>query len=119
MSAIISDIRAGDDYHIKIQYPYGVNVTGFIFYFTLKRKFQDPDSEAVLRRVLLAEGSEAAIGKVYLHVPKSVTETIPVGSYFWDLKEKTLGGNVRTLAPKEADFNDKIKVIPVVTRNTA
>lgn len=117
MSQFVPDIRQGDFYHIKIEYPHGTNIVGFKFWLTLKRRFADADNAAVFQKVVtVVEDPDSLIGHTWFSLEASETTNIPVGEYFWDLQAKSTTDGPSTLLPPKEHFEDKIKVVPQATR---
>jgi hypothetical protein len=116
VSQFIPDIRQGDTYRLRVEYPYGTDIRGYKFWLTLKRQFKDSDAHAVLQVSQVASGEEAQIGHHYLEVSSAETTAVLPGSYFWDVQVMTASGDVKTLLPPEEYFDDQVRVIPQVTQ---
>jgi hypothetical protein len=123
MSAYIQDMRVGDDYKFSIVRQgldtLPLDITGYKFWITLKRSFDDLDADAVLQFSVTAgdnAGDDLLNGLCIVHIPASITKDVPVGKYFWDIQESALGGQITTVLPPLADYKDKINVYPEVTR---
>jgi hypothetical protein len=114
--AVIPDIRIGDDYTLKINYPADVDIRGFKFYLTLKKSFSDLDSDAVLQVSHVAgSGDLDSKSSCFLTVPASKTEKLKKGGYLYGLQAISASGEIETLAPPIGDYTQKIAVIPSVT----
>jgi hypothetical protein len=114
----IPDIRAGDSYQLEIKYNNGSDITGYKFWLTLKNKFTDDDSAAVLQTTTVAGSlpqDTPESGVCFFVISSEVTGTIPVGSYFYDLQARTQQGEITTLLPPISDYRSKVTVIPQVT----
>lgn len=116
MAKYLPDIRRGDTYRIKIQYPAGTNITGYIHTFTVRTDYDATATVISKSSTVGAEtGDNAANGLAYLTVPAANT-VVDVGKYVYDLQMQTPGGEVRTLVPPTDDYKDPIRVVPEVTR---
>jgi hypothetical protein len=121
MSQYLEDIRQGDRYEIKITYPEGTDITGYKFWITLKRQFDDPDSAAVLQTVTTAGNDyrdEPSNGFSFIVIPEYQTANAPKGSYYWDVQARSPEGVIKTLLPSPEFYNDRIRVVPQVTRGS-
>lgn len=119
MSQFLPDIRQGDRYEISIRYPAGTDLTGYRFWFTLKRQLEDADSVAVLQVVSDAGSDihdEPTNGLVFLSALEYLTGSAPKGSYYWDIQSRGPSGQVKTIAPPAEFYDDKIRIVPQVTR---
>lgn len=119
MSQFLPDIRQGDRYEISIRYPTGTNLTGYRFWFTLKRQLEDADNAAVLQVVCNAgdgQHDEPTNGLVIISALEALTGDTPKGTYYWDVQSRGPDGQVKTIAPPAEFYDDKIRVVPQVTR---
>jgi hypothetical protein len=121
MAKYIPDLRAGDDYNIKLVVNdiagLPVDITGYKFWLTLKASYEDLDIAAVLQFSTTVGDNVndiALSGICYITVPASVTKTIPAGKYFYDIQQK-VGTSLTTVLPPIADYKDKVVVIPELT----
>jgi hypothetical protein len=126
MSNYLPNIRAGDDYSIKliVQKPDLTlqNITGYKFWLTLKTSFALNDAEATLQFITTVGSNpndNAAAGECYIYVSGAQTKTIPAGSYYYDIQQKTLDGGITTIVPPIEDYKDKIIVVPEITKAIA
>jgi hypothetical protein len=121
MAKYIADFRQGDTVKIKITYDAGTDITGFVYWLTLKACFEDADSAAVLQVETTAgdhPDDDVANGVVYIVASATDTAAVPPGRYYYDVQELSAGGEIRTLFPPTADYKDRLVVIPQVTRNS-
>lgn len=122
MAQYLEDIRQGDDYVLKVDFGTANNITGFEFWLTLKQDFEQTDAQAVLQ-VSTVAGDDTADdpthGIAYIRIPAATTKTIDPNSYLYDLQVKTSTGLVQTIIPPNADYKDRVKVIPEVTKAIA
>lgn len=117
MAKYLPDIRRGDTYRIKIQYPAGTDITGYTHTLTLRTDYDAATPTISKSSVVGSEsGDNATNGIAYLTVPATMTN-VDVGKYVYDLQLVTTGGEVRTLAPPTSDYKDLIRVVPEVTRD--
>lgn len=116
MARWLPDIRRGDTYRIKIQYPAGTNIAGYIHTFTVRTDY-DAASPTISQSSVAgsASGDDAANGLAYLTVPAANT-VVDVGKYVYDLQMQTPAGEIRTLVPPTDDHKDPMRVVPEVTR---
>lgn len=117
MSKYLPDIRQGDTYRIKIQYPAGTNVFGYTHWLTLRTDFDTP--QPALQIMSLAGDNtddNPTSGLVYLEAAAEVTTQVAPGSYVWDVQARSMAGEIITLMPPVSKFNDKIAVVPQVTK---
>lgn len=122
MAKYLPDMRAGDDYNIKLRILDNnsnvVDITGYKFWLTLKSSFEETDNLAVLQFNTIAgynNNDDPTQGICYLAVPAALTKPIAAGSYYYDIQQE-VGTNVTTVLPPVADYKDKIIVVPEVTR---
>ena len=100
--------------------PQVVNVTGWTFWFTVKKYFADPDNVAVFQGKS-TDGSgtvtitDAPNGKVTLTLPASATLNYPdsVVQLVYDVQGKDTSGNIYTVD------SGSVSVSPDVTRAIA
>jgi hypothetical protein len=114
----LPSIRIGDDYTLRIAYPVGTDITGFKFYLTLKKSFDDSDADAIFQSSYIAGTNvldDAEIGVCFFKVPASKTMTIPKGNYYYDFQAISAIGEVTTLAPPIDDYRKKLSVISTIT----
>jgi len=121
MAKYIPDLRAGDDYNLKLTVNdiagLPVDITGYKFWLTLKSSYEDLDSAAVLQfSTTVGDNADdvALSGICHITVPASLTKPIPAGKYFYDIQQK-VGTNLTTVLPPIADYKDKVIVIPELT----
>lgn len=112
-------IRQGDDYKIDFRLKNSADITGMRFFLTLKKSFDDSDSDAVLQHLHIAgEGidDDAENGYCRIIVPAEKTTEIPAGKYFYDFQMTSAFGEVFTILPKPEEYKVRLQVIPQVTR---
>lgn len=116
MAKYLPDIRRGDTYRIKIQYPAGTNITGYTHTFTVRTDYDATTPTISKSSVVGTEaGDNAANGLAYLTVPAAST-VVDVSKYVYDLQMQTPAGEIKTLVPPTDDYKDPIRVVPEVTR---
>lgn len=119
MATYLEDIRQGDDYVIKVDFGSTNDITGFEFWITLKQDFEQTDAQAVLQFTTVAGDDTAddpTHGIAYIRIPAATTKAIDPSSYIYDVQVKTTTGSVQTIIPPNADYTDRVKVIPEVTK---
>jgi hypothetical protein len=126
MSNYLPDFRVGDDYSIKLivkdETGAPQNITGYKFWITLKTSFALDDAAASLQFITTVGNNpndNAGAGECYIYINGATTKTIPTGSYYYDIQQKTANGAITTVIPPIEDYKDKITVIPEITRATA
>lgn len=84
----ITPVRSGDDkvYRVTVKAnKVPVDITGDKFYFTVKDDKFYEDAEADLQVSVIAAGTNAAAGIVFLHLPKASTLNVSPGTYYYDI----------------------------------
>ena len=122
MAKYLPDMRAGDDYNVKlvIKDVAGVakDITGYKFWLTLKASISDADAAAALQFSTTAGDNvndDIANGICYMAVPAIMTKGIIPGEYRYDIQQR-VGTALSTVLPPIADYKDKLIVIPEITR---
>lgn len=123
MAKELKDFRQGDTKVIKVDYGVGFDITGYIFWFTLRTDF---DAVTPTAQVQTTAGSHAlddvANGIAYIELPSDVSLATPTGKYVWDIQRVIPGTppNVLTLLPtikySSGSSEDRIEVLPHVTK---
>lgn len=122
MSDYITDFRQGDTKVIKIDYGTGVDITGWIFIFTMKAKLE---SATITAQVKTTAGDnpldDVANGLCYITLDSDTSYTIAPGKYFYDVQVNKGGVPpvIKTILPPITDVNDKITVVAGATRVTS
>lgn len=133
MANYIDDLRQGDEVTIKIdmsnvdEIPVTppTDLTGFKFWFTLKKDVLDGDELAALQVSTTAgdsDNDDPINGIVYLTIESDVMATVEAGTYFYDLQMKrpsATGKGIKTILPPIGDPIDPIIVYPQVTKAVA
>jgi len=119
MAKYISDFRAGDTITLKIDFGVGVDITNYKFWFTIR---EDLDG-AIIAQTTTTAGSnindDPVNGLCYITMPNIETKNIEQGSYYYDVQLAYLDNGstiVKTLLPPIKDWNDKVKVVPGITK---
>lgn len=117
MSDYIEDIRQGNTKVIKIDYGKGVDITGWIFYLTLKNDIDDVD---FVVQVTNTAGDnpldDVANGLMFLTLPSDVSGTIEPNDYYWSIQVNK-GGTppvIVTLLPPTDDYKDRLKIVKAI-----
>jgi len=117
MAKELADFRQGDTKKIKIDYGTGFNITGYMFWFTLRDDF----GTVIIAQVETTAGDhpldDVANGIAYIQLESDVSKTIPAGKYVWDIQRSIPGAppDVLTLLPTLKNVKDKIEVFEGVT----
>ena len=102
MAKELKDFRQGDTKVIKIDYGVGFDITGYIFFFTLRNEFTDAGFVAQVKTTAGDHAlDDVANGIAYLVLPSDTSLTIPVAKYVWDVQRVIPGSppDVLTLLP--------------------
>ena len=135
MANYCDDLRQGDERILKIdlsglddkgvRIAPATNLTGYKFWFTLKKDLLDLDSAAAVQVSTVAgdnENDTPIDGIVFLTLSSSVLANVLPGTYFYDLQMKRPGSDgegIKTILPPIYDPIDPIIVYPQVTRAIA
>lgn len=125
MAAFIPDMRVGDEYTLKIQYPAGTNITGYKFWLTLKTNAADLDAAAALQYSTVAgdqPSDEVLNGIAYMVIPSSIMKAVVAGEYLYDVQAKkpgAAGEGIKTLLPPINATDDVVTVFQEITRAIA
>jgi hypothetical protein len=119
VATYIEDLFQGDTYRIKVQYPLGTDLTGYIHYLTLK---SDPNDAVPALQVTAVFGEhtadypgDAATPPVaYIEATATMTDSVESGKYFYAVKAKAPNADELTLVPKAKDYRDKVFVAPKI-----
>jgi len=117
MAKELADFRQGDTKKIKIDYGDGFNITGYMFWFTLRDDF----GTTIVAQVSTTAGDhpldDVANGIAYIQLESDVSKLIPAGKYVWDIQRSIPGTppDVLTLLPTLKNVKDKIEVFEGVT----
>ena len=117
MGKYLPDIRRGDTYRIKIQYPAGTNITGYTHWLTLRTGI---GVEPATLSVKSLAGDHVldvpASGTAYLEATPDHTAALVAGKgYVYDVQCRTNLGEIKTLLPPITDTTDRLTVVPDVT----
>lgn len=123
MALYIEDFFQGDTYRIKVEYPIGTDLTGYIHYLTLKRDAND--AEPVLQVASTFGGHTAdSLGTAqekpvaYIEATADMTDVVDSGKYLYAVKVKAPNAEEITLVPKPKDYRDKVFVAPRLPKET-
>jgi len=72
-----------------------LNLTGYEFFFTVKKLIKDPDSRAVIaKHITCANDAESIAGHAFISL-SSTESNIPLGNYMYDIKmQLKINGNI-------------------------
>jgi hypothetical protein len=110
----LNPLVRGDDWTIKLNITSNnqpLDVTNYVFYFTLKDNIDDPDPGNIQVSVS-PTGQDALDGLVYISVNKTATQNLEAKTYNYDVQQIDDTGSVQTL------LIGKVKVVKDVTRST-
>jgi len=79
-----------------------VDITGYTFYFTVKRDWNTPDAEAVIA-LNITDLTDPTNGKFNINVSSSLTEDL-LKNYVYDIRSEDTGGKFITLERGEINF---------------
>lgn len=120
MAKELANFRQGDTKVIKIiNTTAGYDVTGHIFWFTLRDAFDDVTPIA---QVQTTAGDhpldDIPNNTIYIEMGSDITKNIAVGKYFWDI-QRSEGGTppvIVTILPTEKNLKDKLEILEQVTK---
>ena len=116
MGKYLKDFRSGDRKLIRVDYD--VDITGWTFWFTMRRSFDDPISHQVKTTPGDHPSDDPAAGIVHFEIDSAASKLLSPGPYVWDIQVSKGGTppDVITLLPPIEDINDKITVFQGVTQ---
>lgn len=119
MAKELKDFRQGDTKIIRIDYGTGVDITGFKFWFSLRKEFDDTTP---VSQTSTTAGNhsldDVANGLAYIQLESDDSSLIPVDKYYWDVQAADTSSPpiVTTLLPTVKLVKDKIAVLEQVTK---
>jgi len=112
MSAFIEDIRQGDTRTFQIDYGAGVNITGWIFHFILKKELDDAENILQVSHTAGADpADDLANGLAHLTLSAEITATLEPDKYFYAIKVDKGTNIIKTLLPPVTSPKDKVAVV--------
>jgi len=106
MGTYIKDFRQGETKSIKINYGAGCDITGWLFWFTMRKEFDDTDFVAQATHTAGADANDdPTSGLAYITLPSDVSALIDIGKYYYDVRVSK-GGTppvIRTIVPPIED----------------
>lgn len=122
MAEFLSDFRQGDTKIIKIDYGVGFDITGWDFFFTMRKDFED--GTPITAQVKTTAGNhsldDVANGLAHLELDSITSAAIPADGYVYDVQRVKPNGalpvSVLTLLPPVSNFDDVLQVAPQVTK---
>jgi hypothetical protein len=118
MGEYVKDFRQGDTKVIKINYGAGVDITGWKFWFTLRKEIGD--STYVAQATTTAGDNpddDPPNGLAYITLSSADSMTIPAAKYYYDV-QVSKGGSppvIKTILPPIESYKDRIEVVPGIT----
>lgn len=73
-----------------------IDLTGYTFYMTIKKKKNDSDENAVFKKTVTSIPNPT-LGRVTITIDRDDTLSISPGIYSYDIKYKDDGGDIRTV----------------------
>jgi len=100
----------GDDYGIELVLATAddipINITGWLFFFTIKNQSSDPDSKALIRKTVPATLNPTA-GRISIVLTNAETYNLQ-GAYYYDVQYKDNNGIVQTVTSGDITFETDI-----------
>lgn len=121
MAKYIKDFRQGETKTIKINYGAGCDITGWKFWFTLKKEFSDTVPVAQAEHIAGDNSDDDSInGIAYITFDSDESILVKPDKYYYDIRVSK-GGTppiIRTILPPIEDYKDKLQIFPAVTLAT-
>ena len=114
MAKYIQDIRQGDSRTIRINYGKGFDITGWSFYFVMKKDLNQTTADVDISATVGSHPEDDPLnGIANLFIPASVTASLTECAYYYSLKRSDNGTNpdIKTILPPIDEYNDRIRVI--------
>lgn len=123
MALYIEDLFQGDTYRIRVEYPLGTDLTGYIHYLTFKRDSNDVEPVLQVTSVFGDHTADSAGNAqerpvAYIEAPADMTDSVESGKYLYAVKAKAPNADEITLVPKPKDYRDKVFVAPKLPKET-
>lgn len=123
MAIYLEDFFQGDTYRVRIEYPIGTDLTGYVHYLTLKRDAGDAEPTMQIMSTFGSHtgdspGDATNRPVAYVEAVASDTDLVPSGKYLYAVKAKAPNEEEITLVPKAKDYRDKVFVAPKLTKET-
>lgn len=119
MALYLEDFFQGDTYRVKVEYPIGTDLTGYVHYLTLKRDAGDAEPAMQIMSTFgdhtgdsLGSGSIRPVA--YIEATADDTDLVASGKYLYAVKAKAPNAEEITLVPKAKDYRDKVFVAPKI-----
>lgn len=117
MAIYLPNFRQGDTYRIKLTYPVGTVLTGYIHWLTLEDELGSA-SPVLQVQSTFGQHTGDADNVCYLEASAAQTDPVTSGKYAYAVKAKAPSGEEFTIVPPPDDFRDRIFVAPKVTLET-
>jgi hypothetical protein len=116
MAKYLPDMRAGDDYSLKLVVTAAdgtpANIAGYVYTLKFKSSYDTTENALLFTTTAGSNANDSiANGICYIAVPASVTAGVTQGSYFYEVAQR-VGTALTTVLPPVADYKDRIKVVP-------
>lgn len=114
MAKYLQDIRQGDSRTIRINYGTGFDITGWVFYFTMKADLDlvanDVEISATVGDHVEDDGAN---GIVNIFVPATTTGALSEGSYYYSVKRSDSAAtpDIKTILPPVDEYKDRLRII--------
>ena len=114
MAKYLQDIRQGDSRTIRINYGVGFDISGWTFYFTMKKDLNVVANDLeVTTTVGNHDEDDGPNGIVNIYVSATSTGALDPDSYYYSIK-RTDGGtqpDQKTILPPIEDYKDRLKIV--------
>ena len=125
MAKHLTDFRQGDTKPIKINYGAGVDITGYVHMFTIRKDFAD--GTVITAQAISTAGNhtldDVLNGLAHVELDSTVSSGIPPDCYIYDVQRVRPNGllpvHVLTLIPPVEDFDDLLLIAPQATKVTS
>ena len=100
----------GDDYGVELvladSNDVAIDITGWLFFFTIKNQRSDPDDKAVIRKNVSATLNPTA-GRITIALTAAETNNLQ-GAYFYDIQYKDDNNIIQTVTSGSITFETDI-----------
>ena len=82
-----------------------IDITGWMIFFTVKKKLEDIDDDAKIRKNII-DHTDPVHGKTEISLSSADTELL--GEHFYDIQVKTTAGAIITIAASSITFSPDV-----------
>ena len=114
MAKYLQDIRQGDSRTIRINYGTGFDITGWIFYFTMKLDLDSVTNQVEISTTVGDHAEDDGVnGVANIFIPATTTGALTEGSYFYSVKRSdgNVTPDIKTIIPPIDEYKDRLKII--------